>query len=84
MGLEPRVQALISAVSDDVRRKEISQAAQRLVDQTAMGTQYKMLGIVPWKNGVPSADGPEKQDEIYPFLSSNALRNPSGTLKHKQ
>jgi NADH dehydrogenase [ubiquinone] 1 alpha subcomplex assembly factor 7 len=68
MGLEPRVQALMSAAPDDVRRTEISQAAQRLVDPTGMGKQYKILGIVPWENGMPNADDSRIQNEIYPFL----------------
>ncbi|KAI0360170.1 DUF185-domain-containing protein [Trametes cingulata] len=45
MGLQARLDALKSSASDEERKKQIEQAAKRLVDPTGMGTQYQIMGL---------------------------------------
>ncbi|CAL1716922.1 unnamed protein product [Somion occarium] len=45
MGLLVRVDALMKAVKDEERKKDIASAAKRLVDLTGMGSQYKIMGV---------------------------------------
>lgn len=45
MGLRSRLAALKAAAPDDARRKQIEHAADRLVDPTGMGAQYKVMAL---------------------------------------
>ncbi|KAG2017723.1 hypothetical protein CC2G_007209 [Coprinopsis cinerea AmutBmut pab1-1] len=45
MALQTRVEALVRNASSEERKKVILDAANRLVDRSGMGTQYKVLGI---------------------------------------
>ncbi|KAL6301350.1 S-adenosyl-L-methionine-dependent methyltransferase [Sparassis latifolia] len=45
MGIDVRVEALQKAAQSETRAKEIKEAAQRLVDLTGMGSQYKVMGL---------------------------------------
>ncbi|KAK0205044.1 S-adenosyl-L-methionine-dependent methyltransferase [Desarmillaria ectypa] len=45
MGLEARVNMLIRSAKTEERAEDIRKAAQRLVDETGMGKEYKVLGI---------------------------------------
>ncbi|KAK0446166.1 S-adenosyl-L-methionine-dependent methyltransferase [Armillaria borealis] len=45
MGLEARVNMLIRSAKTEERAEDIKKAAQRLVDETGMGMEYKVLGI---------------------------------------
>ena len=45
MGLGARVAALKASSKDDDRKKQIEDAANRLVDRTGMGTQYQVMAL---------------------------------------
>lgn len=60
LGLQPRLAGLLRAASPE-RRKEIESAAQRLVDSTSMGSQYKVMGITPKREGA-------EVGECFPFV----------------
>lgn len=63
MGIEVRVDALKRSAKDDDRKSDIDRAAKRLVDQTGMGTQYKVLGLTSSVD--PSSPSAE---EVWPFM----------------
>lgn len=65
LGLDQRVEALTAAASDERRRKDMHSAANRLVDATGMGAQYKVMGITAEQTeaGQSSAEG----NKCYPF-----------------
>lgn len=46
MGLELRLKSLLKAAETDERRKEIREAAARLVDPIGMGKEYQVMGIM--------------------------------------
>lgn len=65
LGLQLRVEKLVQNAADDIRRKDIVTAAQRLVDKNVkihgMGKVFKVMGFVPaQKNGT-------KEQEVFPF-----------------
>ncbi len=70
MGLQMRVDRLLQG-KDDSARKRIIDAANRLIDETGMGVQYKALAVAAAP--VPPADPrtqvrDKKQDpDMYPF-----------------
>ena len=45
MGLGARVAALKASSKDDDRKKQIEDAANRLVDRTGMGAQYQVMAL---------------------------------------
>lgn len=61
MGIDLRVSKLVEAAADPARKKEIAQAAERLVSLTGMGSEYKVMGIVP---AMPDSN---ETAEVYPF-----------------
>jgi SAM-dependent MidA family methyltransferase len=65
LGMDQRVDALTKNATDDKRKKEMISAANRLVDPTGMGAQYKVMGITAeqTKAGESSAEG----NKCYPF-----------------
>jgi NADH dehydrogenase [ubiquinone] 1 alpha subcomplex assembly factor 7 len=65
MGLEPRVEMLTASAISEKRKGEIKSSAQRLVDPTGMGTQYKILGIIP--NHEAQSDDAAVNSDVYPF-----------------
>ncbi|KAL7279010.1 hypothetical protein ACG7TL_006842 [Trametes sanguinea] len=62
MGLQARLDALKASAKDDDRRKDIEQAAKRLVDPTGMGTQYQIMGMAGRRQGELT------DEERWPFL----------------
>ncbi|KAI9061060.1 DUF185-domain-containing protein [Trametes sanguinea] len=62
MGLQARLDALKASAKDDARRKDIEQAAKRLVDPTGMGTQYQIMGMAGKRKGELT------DEERWPFL----------------
>ena len=58
LGLEPRLQKLISTASTPERKEDLRKGAQRLVDTLGMGSQYRVLGVV---------DAVQAEQEVYPF-----------------
>ncbi|TKA57808.1 hypothetical protein B0A53_00957 [Rhodotorula sp. CCFEE 5036] len=61
LGLQPRLAALLRSAPTPERRKEIESAAKRLVDQTGMGAQYKIMGVVP------KGTGKRQEEGVFPF-----------------
>ena len=61
LGLQPRLAALLRSAPTPERRTEIESAAKRLVDQTGMGAQYKIMGVVPKGTGARQEEG------VFPF-----------------
>ncbi|KAN0061709.1 hypothetical protein ACQY0O_005701 [Thecaphora frezii] len=51
MGLQQRVERLRSAAKDEMRKKELEGAANRLVDLSGMGKQYKVLAVMAERSG---------------------------------
>ncbi|KAH8100954.1 DUF185-domain-containing protein [Cristinia sonorae] len=66
MGLTQRVQKLQQAANDPERSKVIGSAAERLIDPTGMGSQYKVLGVSGYRAPDLSAD--ERNQVDYPFI----------------
>ncbi|KAI1797014.1 S-adenosyl-L-methionine-dependent methyltransferase [Ganoderma leucocontextum] len=64
MGLEARVNALKVSAKDEERRKQIENAANRLVDRTGMGTQYQVMALAG-KRRAELAD-----EEKWPFIDA--------------
>ncbi|KAJ8469831.1 hypothetical protein ONZ51_g8726 [Trametes cubensis] len=64
MGLQPRLDALKAAAKDEERRKQIDQAAKRLVDPTGMGTQYQVMGMTGKTKKVLT------DEERWPFIEA--------------
>lgn len=62
LGLQPRLAALLRSAPTPERRAEIESAAKRLVDQTGMGAQYKIMGVVP--KGMGARQDPPG---VFPF-----------------
>ncbi|KAI0368764.1 DUF185-domain-containing protein [Pilatotrama ljubarskyi] len=62
MGLQARLDALTASAGDEERKKQIEQAAKRLVDPTGMGTQYQIMGLTG-KRKTPFTD-----EERWPFV----------------
>ncbi|EST08978.1 Amine oxidase [Kalmanozyma brasiliensis GHG001] len=68
MGLQMRTERLVRGKNGE-DEKRIKDAANRLVDETGMGTQYKVMAV----SGVPMAEGQAGQKEerkdpdLYPF-----------------
>lgn len=62
MGLDMRVAALKRAAESEERKDAIQSAAQRLVDMTGMGGEYKVLGVT---GGGQREGGAEEQ--VWPF-----------------
>lgn len=58
LGLEPRLDKLLSSATNAEQRKRIQDGAKRLIDKTGMGTQYQVMAVVK---------GPAGEDDIYPF-----------------
>ncbi|CAD6588103.1 MAG: hypothetical protein TREMPRED_004934 [Tremellales sp. Tagirdzhanova-0007] len=56
LGLQPRLDKLVSSASSEERRIDIEKGAQRLVDPLGMGAQYQIMGIVS-----------TTKEEVYPF-----------------
>ncbi|KAF8802501.1 DUF185-domain-containing protein [Phlegmacium glaucopus] len=64
MGLELRLQSLLKAAETDKRRKEIREAAARLIDPLGMGKEYQVMGIT---NKLPKSE--ESVDTVvWPFF----------------
>lgn len=61
LGLQPRLEKLLTTARDDTRREDIRKAAQRLIDPLGMGAQYQVLGL----SGVLPG---KEEEEVYPFL----------------
>lgn len=66
MGLQARLDALTTSAKTDERRKQIEQAAKRLVDPTGMGTQYQIMGMTGKRKGVLA------DEERWPFVDPEA------------
>ncbi|PWY98749.1 Protoporphyrinogen oxidase [Testicularia cyperi] len=66
MGLEMRTNKLIQDKSDDDARR-ITSAANRLVDQTGMGTQYKALAILADAKSANQDADSQRGPDLYPF-----------------
>lgn len=64
MGLELRLQSLLKAAGSENRRKEIRNAAARLVDPISMGREYQVMGIT---NRLPKSEK-SKDRVIWPFI----------------
>ena len=77
MGLSQRVDKLQRSASNPERSQAIGSAAERLVDPTGMGSQYKVLGVTGHRNPVLSAEEQAKYDypfvEITPTVSNDVL-----------
>ncbi|KAI0701907.1 S-adenosyl-L-methionine-dependent methyltransferase [Cerioporus squamosus] len=61
MGLQARVNAL-KASAEDKRKKQIEDAASRLVDPTGMGSQYKVMALMGKRKAEPT------EEERWPFV----------------
>lgn len=61
MGLEMRTKKLVDNAADPERKMHIAQGAERLINPTGMGSQYKVMGIVPKSSIV------EEKEVVYPF-----------------
>ncbi|GAA6062439.1 hypothetical protein JCM10212_003313 [Sporobolomyces blumeae] len=61
LGLAPRLASLMRSASSEERGKDIESAAKRLIDETGMGGQYKVMGVVPKQR-----QGTNKPD-CFPF-----------------
>lgn len=59
MGIGTRLNKLMEGVKDERQRNDILTAAERLVSPLGMGTQYKVMGVVPRR----------LEGEVYPFIS---------------
>ncbi|EIW57294.1 DUF185-domain-containing protein [Trametes versicolor FP-101664 SS1] len=66
MGLQARLDALTTSAKTDERKKQIEQAAKRLVDPTGMGTQYQIMGMTGKRKGVLA------DEERWPFVDPEA------------
>ncbi|KAI0749705.1 S-adenosyl-L-methionine-dependent methyltransferase [Daedaleopsis nitida] len=66
MGLQARVSALKAAATDEERRKQIEQAANRLVDPTGMGSQYQFMALTGKRTQEL------KEEELWPFVAVKA------------
>ncbi|PIL35374.1 hypothetical protein GSI_02100 [Ganoderma sinense ZZ0214-1] len=64
MGLEARVNALKASAKDEGRRKQIEDAAKRLVDRTGMGTQYQVMALTGKRAAEPA------DEEKWPFVAA--------------
>lgn len=62
MGLEARVNALKISAKDDERKKQIENAANRLVDRTGMGAQYQVMALTGKRAAEPA------DEEKWPFV----------------
>ena len=56
LGLQPRLDKLVSSASSEERRIDIEKGAKRLVDPLGMGAQYQVMGIIS-----------TTKEEVYPF-----------------
>ena len=63
MGIDRRVETLSEAAASPTRKKTIKDSANRLVDLTGMGKQYKVLGLT---GTGPAAEGPTGFG-VWPF-----------------
>ncbi|GAA6029596.1 hypothetical protein JCM8097_000955 [Rhodosporidiobolus ruineniae] len=66
LGLQPRLASLLRNAKTDERRKEIESAAKRLVDETGMGGQYRVMGVTP-KRKEEQRGGAEVSEGVFPF-----------------
>lgn len=66
MGLQARVSALKAAAKDEDRRKQIEQAANRLVDPTGMGSQYQVMALTGKRTQKV------EEAELWPFVALKA------------
>jgi NADH dehydrogenase [ubiquinone] 1 alpha subcomplex assembly factor 7 len=64
MGLELRLQSLLKSAGSENQRKEIREAAARLVDPIGMGNEYQVMGI---SNELPKPEE-SKDTVIWPFI----------------
>lgn len=64
MGVELRLLYLLKAAETDKRRKEIREAAMRLVDPIGMGKEYQVMGIA---NKTPKSEE-SKDTVVWPFF----------------
>ncbi len=62
MGLKARVNALKVSANDE-RRKQIEDAANRLVDRTGMGAQYQVMALTGKRADEPA------DEEKWPFIA---------------
>ena len=62
MGLGARVAALKASSKDDNRKKQIEDAANRLVDRTGMGAQYQVMALTGKRNTDLA------EEERWPFV----------------
>ncbi len=62
MGLQARLDALTASAKTDERKRQIEQAAKRLVDPTGMGTQYRSMGMTGKRKTVLA------DEERWPFV----------------
>ena len=68
MGLQMRTERLISGKSAE-EQKRITDAANRLIDETGMGVQYKAMAIAaaPAPAGIKAEESKGNDPDIYPF-----------------
>ena len=64
MGLGLRLQPLVKYAASDNQRKEIHEAAARLVDPIGMGNEYQLMGIT---NKLPKSEE-SKDTVVWPFV----------------
>ena len=64
MGLKARVNALKASAKDGERKKQIEDAANRLVDRTGMGAQYQIMALTGKRAAEPA------DEEKWPFVAA--------------
>lgn len=65
LGLDQRVEALTKNAKDKERQNEMQSAANRLVDPTGMGAQYKVMAITAEQT--TQGEAKRKGNQVYPF-----------------
>lgn len=66
LGLEPRLAKLVSAANNDEQKQRIRDGAMRLINASGMGSQYRVMGIVPEEGGA----------DVYPFPAASKVLKP--------
>lgn len=72
MGLALRVERLKRDAPTEERRADIDGAAKRLVDQTGMGKEYKVLGVVGMSPAREiSVESEQVENAVWPFVQAD-------------
>jgi len=70
MSIKARVKGLARNAKSDERRKVIQDAANRLVDRSGMGTEYKVLGLTSHRE--------TPHEHVWPFRASEKVAASDG------